>query len=97
MPNHPLDFDKTHQVSSMIYFRYNEYNRYREAGACEAAPDYAPPFTSQFTQLVWHFTERLGVAVVDGIVVARYHPPGNFPGEFATDVRCRDEEKIKKL
>ncbi|XP_031569907.1 ectin-like [Actinia tenebrosa] len=77
--------------------KYSEYDRYREAGGCEAAPDYAPPFTSQFTQLVWKFTERLGVAVVDDIVVARYHPPGNFPGEFVTEVRCRDEKKVKKV
>lgn len=88
-------------LTELIYFRYNEYSRYRQAGACDSPPDYAPSFTNRFTQLVWQATERLGVAVVDGIVVARYHPPGNFPGEFATDVRCRNEKnqeiKVKRV
>ncbi|CAF1240514.1 unnamed protein product [Rotaria sordida] len=49
--------------------------------------------TGHFTQAVWRSTKKLGVGVayVDGgrtvVVVCQYSPPGNYQGQYQTNVR----------
>lgn len=57
------------------------------------APGVTDMETEQFTRLVWKDTRRVGFGVArtssaggTAVVVAAFDPPGNRPGEFATNV-----------
>uniref|UniRef100_A0AAF5I0I2 SCP domain-containing protein n=2 Tax=Strongyloides stercoralis TaxID=6248 RepID=A0AAF5I0I2_STRER len=51
------------------------------------------PATGHFTQLVWKGTTHAGFGVVEKgdrvYVVCKYSPPGNYPGEYETNVLQR--------
>jgi len=68
---------------------YNEVKNYNYGN-----PVFAQD-TGHFTQVVWKGSKRLGVGTAKGkwrgydceYIVARYTPPGNYPGEFSENVR----------
>ena len=51
--------------------------------------------TGHFTQVVWSSSRELGIGKATGThngipciyIVARYRPPGNFEGQFQTEVK----------
>ena len=54
-------------------------------------PGYQPG-AAHFTQVVWKNTSKFGIAKATAAngnvyVVARYSPPGNFPGQFPENVK----------
>jgi hypothetical protein len=71
---------------------------YREVNAYDFTQGDFSPDTGHFTQVVWNGSRRLGCATSTcrgtRIWVCHYDPPGNYIGEFATNVRrlpCRTE------
>jgi len=47
--------------------------------------------TDSFTQIVWLLTEKIGMSIIKNYLgnlqfVVIYDPPGNIPGEFASNV-----------
>ncbi|XP_053960496.1 GLIPR1-like protein 1 [Anastrepha ludens] len=63
---------------------------YAEVGAYNFQRNGFSGNTGHFTQVVWKDSKRLGVAIAKRgnsvYVVANYDPPGNYRGEFATNV-----------
>ena len=77
-----------HEIITHNYYtlRYDEESMY----------DYGRPgfsmATGHFTQIVWMSTSKFGIAKATAAngkvyVVARYNPPGNFPGQFPANVK----------
>lgn len=73
----------------VVSFRYSQYKIYKAKGACASPPENGVPGTEDFTHMVWESSDKVAVAVVGNVVVARFFPPGNFEGDYEFDVKCK--------